>query len=312
MDSSKQRNWPLVLAGLLSPLLAFGSALVILARLGQPHQGLIALRTYLLSWVTFLYCVHGLAHRYKATQGVLRAVARRRVLGMAFLGVALLATGYALYVIMPVNDTTLLEMTPAEAAAVIARDRLALLDAMDRRDRVLARLGGVAPDLCAEPMLLPADRRQTLLALWSELLDCCFTLEVLKNRHRTFYQLNYLSQPDNHASSFLIAYAAFTAGLDAAATVRELTGDIYFGQPRGMRDAGANGREGFDTMHYNEAEVRRIAKVAFEAARRRSRTSPRRRPPLPIAICTSSVTGRTGRRRRTARTRSSSAFPTTR
>jgi 3-isopropylmalate dehydrogenase len=60
------------------------------------------------------------------------------------------------------------------------------------------------------------------------------------------------------------------AGLDIL-IVRELTGDIYFGQPRGMRDAGANGREGFDTMHYNEAEIRRIAQVAFEAARKRSK-----------------------------------------
>src|SRR5687767_8158124 len=59
------------------------------------------------------------------------------------------------------------------------------------------------------------------------------------------------------------------AGLDIL-IVRELTGDIYFGQPRGMRDAGANGREGFDTMHYNEMEIRRIARVAFEAARKRS------------------------------------------
>ncbi len=60
------------------------------------------------------------------------------------------------------------------------------------------------------------------------------------------------------------------AGLDIL-IVRELTGDIYFGQPRGLRDAGANGREGFDTMHYNEMEITRIARVAFEAARKRSK-----------------------------------------
>ena len=59
------------------------------------------------------------------------------------------------------------------------------------------------------------------------------------------------------------------AGLDIL-IIRELTGDIYFGQPKGMRQAGG-GREGYDTMHYSEAEVRRIAVVAFEAARRRSR-----------------------------------------
>ncbi len=60
------------------------------------------------------------------------------------------------------------------------------------------------------------------------------------------------------------------AGLDIL-IVRELTGDIYFGQPRGIRRDQAGGREGFDTMRYSEAEIRRIAAVAFEAARRRGK-----------------------------------------
>jgi 3-isopropylmalate dehydrogenase len=60
------------------------------------------------------------------------------------------------------------------------------------------------------------------------------------------------------------------SGLDVL-IVRELTGDIYFGQPRGIRPAADGGREGFDTMRYSEGEIRRIARVAFEAARKRSR-----------------------------------------
>jgi 3-isopropylmalate dehydrogenase len=61
------------------------------------------------------------------------------------------------------------------------------------------------------------------------------------------------------------------AGLDIL-IVRELTGDIYFGEPKGIRQHATGGREGFDTMRYSEAEIRRIAKVAFEAARRRNRS----------------------------------------
>ncbi len=63
------------------------------------------------------------------------------------------------------------------------------------------------------------------------------------------------------------------AGLDIL-IVRELTGDIYFGQPRGieMRDVGGqNQRFGFNTMHYTESEIRRILRVAFEAARKRNK-----------------------------------------
>ena len=59
------------------------------------------------------------------------------------------------------------------------------------------------------------------------------------------------------------------AGLDIL-IVRELTGDIYFGQPKGIREKGGE-REGFDTMLYSESEIRRIARVGFEAARKRSK-----------------------------------------
>lgn len=59
------------------------------------------------------------------------------------------------------------------------------------------------------------------------------------------------------------------SGLDIL-IVRELTGDIYFGEPRGieLRDGQ---RIGYNTMIYSEAEIRRIARVAFQAARKRSR-----------------------------------------
>lgn len=56
-------------------------------------------------------------------------------------------------------------------------------------------------------------------------------------------------------------------GLDLM-VVRELTGDIYFGEPRGLETRDGL-RTGFNTMLYNEEEIRRIAVVAFETARKR-------------------------------------------
>ena len=64
------------------------------------------------------------------------------------------------------------------------------------------------------------------------------------------------------------------AGLDIL-IIRELTGDIYFGQPRGRRaspdGAFAGAEEAFDTMRYTRPEIERIAHVAFQAARKRSK-----------------------------------------
>jgi 3-isopropylmalate dehydrogenase len=77
--------------------------------------------------------------------------------------------------------------------------------------------------------------------------------------------------PLTHASSLK---PELVAGLDIL-IIRELTGDIYFGQPRGRRTAvdghfpGAE--EAYDTMRYSRPEIERIAHVAFQAARKRSK-----------------------------------------
>ena len=74
-----------------------------------------------------------------------------------------------------------------------------------------------------------------------------------------------------HASSLK---PELVAGLDIL-IIRELTGDIYFGQPRGRRESpdGAfrGAQEAFDTMRYSKPEIERIAHVAFQAARKRGK-----------------------------------------
>ena len=59
-------------------------------------------------------------------------------------------------------------------------------------------------------------------------------------------------------------------GLDIL-ILRELTGDLYFGEPRGFRTNARGEREAFNTMLYSEPEIERIAHVAFQAARKRGR-----------------------------------------
>lgn len=70
-----------------------------------------------------------------------------------------------------------------------------------------------------------------------------------------------------HASSLK---PEIVSGLDIL-IVRELTGGIYFGQPRGIRVKEGGIREGFNTYVYDENEIRRIGRVAFEAARQRGK-----------------------------------------
>ena len=59
------------------------------------------------------------------------------------------------------------------------------------------------------------------------------------------------------------------SGLDIM-ILRELTGDIYFGQPRGIRTLENGERQGFDTMLYSESEIRRVAHAGFQIAMKRA------------------------------------------
>lgn len=53
--------------------------------------------------------------------------------------------------------------------------------------------------------------------------------------------------------------------------VRELTGGIYFGEPRGVRTFDSGERQGFNTLVYTETEIERIARVAFDSAQKRNK-----------------------------------------
>jgi 3-isopropylmalate dehydrogenase len=61
----------------------------------------------------------------------------------------------------------------------------------------------------------------------------------------------------------------FVAGLDIL-FVRELTGGVYFGEPRGITDLGGGERRGVNTQVYTSSEIRRVARVAFELAASRT------------------------------------------
>jgi len=144
-----------------------------------------------------------------------------------------------------------------------------------------APVGGAAYDACGDP--LPA----ATLALAREADAILFgavgaprydALERAKRPEQALLRLRKElglfanlrpAQVHPELASASTLRAEIVSGLDLL-IVRELTGDIYFGQPKGIRPADGE-REGFDTMKYRESEIRRIAAVAFEAARKRSR-----------------------------------------
>ena len=142
-----------------------------------------------------------------------------------------------------------------------------------------AEVGGIAIDRYGDPLppdALEAARRADAVLLgavggpkWDDLpmdqrpekalLGLRSGLDVFANLRPAI-----LFEPLAQASSLK---PELVAGLDIL-IVRELTGGIYFGAPRGV-EVGAGGRRGFNTLAYDEHEIERIARVAFDLARKR-------------------------------------------
>ena len=126
----------------------------------------------------------------------------------------------------------------------------ATLEAARRADAILFGAAGLPGD-----ELLPAAKRPG-----AALLRLRKTLDLFANLRPA------MLFPELEDASTL--RAEVVRGLDLV-ILRELTGDVYFGEPRGIRRDDAGQRIGFNTMIYSEAEVRRIAHVGFRMARER-------------------------------------------
>lgn len=140
-------------------------------------------------------------------------------------------------------------------------------------------LGGCAVDACGEPF--PAATRQLAVDADAILLGAVGgpRYDLLPREQRPERGLLSIRKELNLFANLRpvmlfpeLANAStlkteVVSGLDIL-IVRELTGDIYFGQPRGIETRDGE-RVGFNTMIYSESEIARIAHIAFQAARRR-------------------------------------------
>ncbi len=168
-------------------------------------------------------------------------------------------------------------MAEAEKVLHLLQEQAGLAVALDYAD-----LGGCAVDASGEPY--PEATRAKARAADAVLLACVGgpKWDGLPRAQRPETGLLairadlglFANLRPAHVMDALIDRSALKAervrGLDIL-IVRELTGGIYFGQPRGIETNAAGEREGYNTLRYSESEVRRIARVAFEAARGRQK-----------------------------------------
>lgn len=145
-----------------------------------------------------------------------------------------------------------------------------------------ALIGGIAIDTCGEPLpqaTIDACKKADAVFLgavggpkWDQLDNAHRPEKGLLGIRKAlglFANLRPAKLFQELAGACLLRADIAARGLDLI-VVRELTGDVYFGEPRGI-EVREGKRVGFNNMIYDEAEIRRIAVLAFETARKRSK-----------------------------------------
>lgn len=210
----EQKKLPYILSFIASAVLGFGSVLIILLKVGYPYHGQIALVVYLCGWGALVYA---LLLFKKRLAGAVRG--RWKFVGIA---AALLAAGYVLAVIFPVGDLAFVIQDSAAVGRTVATDRAAARETIAGLDNAVADLKAQAALLARDPGTYSAAEKERVLTLWGACCDHLMALEILKQRHRHFYQINYVKHPQLNAGSFLIAYSSLVASCRAAIAVRAL------------------------------------------------------------------------------------------
>jgi hypothetical protein len=181
---------------------------VLMLRAGAPYHRLLALLLYVCGWVPLILAFR---NRYEILRLRGRQVRRRirpYVLHIA-VAILLLIGARAGYVLAPVTDDYL--------SSASAKDLASAFDADTGNYRILksnmesllswARTETGSRDVAS----MSQEERQALRGVWRDFVSAFRELEMLRERYRGFYQIDYMADPASHARAFALAYGAFAA-----------------------------------------------------------------------------------------------------
>jgi phosphatidylglycerophosphate synthase len=193
----------------LSLLIAFVALTVLMMRFMAPHHRWIALGIYILSWMPFLWSFRN-RHALLLERG--RQIKKIAVPLMPYVlvGLILALSAHVAHVLIPVEDTALLDMTDADLRLELDED-LQMVAALDSQMDSL--LEWIEKDRLFEQdfgKLAPADKDRIKDA-WMQFADLSLQLDILKSKYKGFYQIDRMTKRELHADAFAVQFAALLA-----------------------------------------------------------------------------------------------------
>ncbi|HKL22859.1 MAG TPA: hypothetical protein VJ904_13710, partial [Tichowtungia sp.] len=217
------KNKRLLLISLLLVLL--GGALLGL-KVGYPNHRLIAALFWVVSWIPLVISWR-VNHRLVRTGKVILKRKGKPYAPHAVVAVVLLIVFYIAWVLVPVETSPLVKMSPGELQQEIADDlntyRM-LRETADDLTQQFESNGLLGRDVES----LSEEERLEIRRLWRDGVMAFLEGDMLKEKYRGFMQIDYKVQPALHADAFFVAYASYICQYDACLKFCEMVGDNEF------------------------------------------------------------------------------------
>ncbi len=183
------------------------SAFAILAmRLFYPHHRLIALSLYVISWIPFFISIWQKQAWLRQNNEFAQHFLAQYSWHFA-IGTALLFFLYIFFILVPFGPSPIANVSDEELRSQIAQDTETLLYLDELLTVTNKEIQAQAEERQEEAF--NTEKREVVRDLWQRFVEASFELDLMKQRYRTFSQINGFRRPIQHAESFLLAYTAF-------------------------------------------------------------------------------------------------------
>jgi hypothetical protein len=188
-------------------LLAFVALGILATRAFHPHHRLTAASIYTVSWVFFFVAFRKKRQWLSKHAGAARGFVRDYRWYIAF-GLFVILFIYVALVLVPLEPSPIADLGDPELSRQITQDIDALLYLDSLMLETLQTLETQTTESMADEAL-SVEERKTLRKSWQRFVESSFEVDLIKQRHRTFAQVNGFTRPILHAEAFLLAYGAF-------------------------------------------------------------------------------------------------------
>ena len=195
-------------------------------RIGYPYHRLLALLLLGLGWVPLIVS-------YRINRGVLHAQrirlkqTIRPYLPHVVVALLLLLAFYVTWALFPVENSPLTGMSPEQLRAEILEDQDSYLMLRQSADDLLREFSE-SHLLERKVDELSREERARIRSLWRDGVMAFLEFDLLKEKYRGFYQIDYVAEPQLHADAFMLAYMAYVTQYAACLRVVELVDDNAF------------------------------------------------------------------------------------